>query len=254
MLDSFKIPIVFAHRGASADAPENTLASFSLAVTLGSSAIELDVQLSADDSVVVFHDPSVEKTTNGKGKIKDLTLDQIKSLDAGHTFGNAYPAEKIPTLEEVFSALSPEIFLNIELKNLTTPTDNLSEEVAKLIQNHHAEHRVLVSSFSPEPLKKFQNLLPSVPLGRLIYRPVMVDFHRIFSSSLSFYQTVHISIKAFNKRRIDSLHKLGKQVFIYTLNHPRDILAALNCGADGFFTDDPALANRILAENGYNLS
>ena len=99
MLDSLTRPIIFAHRGASAHAPENTLAAFSLAVTLGSPAIELDVQLSADDSVVVFHDPSVERTTNGKGRIKDLTLDKLKVYDVGRlkpgtTYAHLYPMQK----------------------------------------------------------------------------------------------------------------------------------------------------------------
>src|SRR5689334_23229806 len=115
MLESLPRPVIFAHRGASAYAPENTIASFEFAVAQGTDAIELDVKLSADGHVIVHHDPTVDRTTNGKGKVKDLTLAELKTLDAGGFFSENFHGEKIPTLEEVFEAVGKRTFINVEL-------------------------------------------------------------------------------------------------------------------------------------------
>jgi len=149
MLNSLPSPVVIAHRGASVHAPENTLAAFNLAISQGAPVIELDVQLSADDEVVVFHDCSVSRTTDGSGKIRQLTLKELKSLHVGAAFGTSYPNAKIPTLNEIFNDLNPDIFLNIELKNLTSPLDSLPSKVAKIVQSSHDNNRVLISSFNP---------------------------------------------------------------------------------------------------------
>src|SRR5690242_12342962 len=102
MLESLSRPVIFAHRGACAHAPENTLASFELALAQQADAIELDAKLSADGFVVVHHDDTVDRTTDGKGRLKNLTLAELKKLDAGSSFAETFKGEKIPTLEEVF--------------------------------------------------------------------------------------------------------------------------------------------------------
>ena len=155
-------PVLLAHRGASARAPENTMIAFNLAVSQGAPAIELDVQLSADDKVVVFHDCTASRTTDGSGKISQHTLDYIKSLHAGAAFGTAFPDAKVPTLDEVFNELDQNVYLNIELKNLSSPFDSLPNKVAKIIQNHQAKNRVLISSFNPIALTRMLRHLPSV--------------------------------------------------------------------------------------------
>src|ERR1041384_8836764 len=94
MLESLPRPVIIAHRGASARAPENTIASFELAVAQGAEAIELDVKLSADGHVIVHHDPTVDRTTNGKGKVKDLTLAELQQLDAGGFFSETFRSEE----------------------------------------------------------------------------------------------------------------------------------------------------------------
>src|SRR5512132_2581784 len=102
MLTSLLQPIIFAHLGASANAPENTLAAFELALEQNADAIELDVKLSADGQVIVIHDPTVDRTTGSHGRVKDLSLAELRSLDAGSFFSEKYTGEKIPTLEEEF--------------------------------------------------------------------------------------------------------------------------------------------------------
>ena len=245
-------PILLAHRGASAHAPENTMIAFNLAVSQGAPAIELDVQLSADDIVVVFHDRTASRTTNGSGKIRQHTLNHLKSLHAGAAFGSTFPDARVPTLEEVLNELDPNIYLNIELKNLCSPFDSLPCKVAKIIRKHQAKNRVLISSFNPIALTRMLHHLPSVPRGLLLHRPSHVDLCIFLPGLISGFQTINTSITCITEYRVDSLHKLGKKVYTYTLNHPDDIQYALNCGVDGFFTDDPALGLRILSESGYN--
>ncbi len=247
-------PILLAHRGASAHAPENTMIAFNLAISQGAPAIELDVQLSADDIVVVFHDRTASRTTNGSGKIRQHTLNHLKSLHAGAAFGSTFPDARVPTLEEVLNELDPNIYLNIELKNLSSPFDSLPGKVAKIIRKHQAKNRVLISSFNPIALTRMLRHLPSVPRGLLLHRPSHVDLCIFLPGLISDFQTINTSITCITEYRVDSLHKLGKKVYTYTLNHPDDIQYALNCGVDGFFTDDPALGLRTLSESGYNIN
>ena len=247
-------PVLLAHRGASAHAPENTMIAFNLAISQGAPAIELDVQLSADDKVVVFHDRTASRTTNGSGKISQHTLNYLKSLHAGAAFGTAFPDAKVPTLDEVFNELDQNVYLNIELKNLSSPFDSLPNKVAKIIQNHQAKNRVLISSFNPIALTRMLRHLPSVSRGLLLHKPSHVDLCIFLPGLISGFQTIHTSIACITENRVDSLHKLGKKVYTFTLNHPDNIQYALNCGVDGFFTDDPALGLRILSERGYNIN
>src|SRR5919108_5142241 len=134
MLTSLPQPIIFAHRGASAYAPENTMAAFELALTQGTDAIELDVKLSADEQAVVIHDATVDRTTGGRGRVKDLSLAELRSLDAGRFFSEKYIGEKIPTLEEVFERVGERTFINVELTNYNSRRDRLVETVSTLVK------------------------------------------------------------------------------------------------------------------------
>src|SRR5437867_7569994 len=132
MLQSLPRPIIFAHRGASAYAPENTLAAFELALAQNADAIELDVKLSADGHAIVIHDPTVDRTTAHHGRVRDLSLAELSALDAGSFFSEKFHGERIPTLEEVFETMGKRTFINVELTNYSTPHDHLVETVCKL--------------------------------------------------------------------------------------------------------------------------
>ena len=122
-------PLIFAHRGASAHAPENTLSAFELALEQGAHGIELDVKLTADGEVVVFHDPTIDRTTGGQGRISQLTLAALRELDAGSSFSEKFSGEKIPTLAEVFETIGRRAFINVELTNYSTRNDGLADKV-----------------------------------------------------------------------------------------------------------------------------
>jgi len=126
-------PAVIGHRGASAAAPENTLAAFNLAVLLGADAVELDAKLSKDDVPVVMHDPTVDRTTDGRGRVADLTLADLKKLDAGSWKDAKYTGERAPTLAEVFEAVGSRLWINVELTNYTTRGDGLEAAVGQVV-------------------------------------------------------------------------------------------------------------------------
>jgi len=241
-------PVIFAHRGASSHAPENTLSAFRLAVEQGASAIELDAQLTADQEVVVFHDTTLSRTTSGHGKVSDFTLAELQQLNAGVNFKPAYDAERIPTLADVLHNIPDTILLNIELKNLRTPSDALPLKTADLIQKFQAQQRVLISSFNPIALYKFQRQIPEVPRGRLLYNRLAIKIHELLPRLTSSYQSIHLPFRAITRKVVRTFHKRELKVFAYTLNHPQDIIDAIEAGVDGFFTDDPGFASRLLNE------
>ncbi len=243
-------PVIFAHRGASSHAPENTLAAFQLAIDQGANAIELDVQLTQDQEVIVFHDAHLGRTTDGTGRVKDLTLAEIKTLNAGLSFSPAYQNQNIPTLKEVLDFLPQEILLNIELKNMHSPFDELPARTASIIQNQNAENRVLLSSFNTVALRKISSSSSSIPLGLLLRSSLITRLRSIFPYLQKNFYSIHLPFTFLNPQLISTFQKAGLKVFTYTLNHTQDILSATKMGIDGFFTDDPGFASRILMQQG----
>ena len=152
MLESLPRPAIFAHRGASAHAPENTLAAFKTALEQGADAIELDAKLSSDGIVVAIHDESVNRTTGAPGLVSQTSLAGLRALDAGSFLSDKFCGEKIPTLEEVFEAVGQRTFINVELTNYKTPDDHLIESVCMLVRKFRMQERVLFSSFLPSNL------------------------------------------------------------------------------------------------------
>ncbi len=168
-LESFYMGRVlnFGHRGASHDAPANTLAAFDLAADCGADGVELDVRLTADRQPVVIHDSTVDATTDGSGRVAEMSLAEIKALDAGRSFDPRFAGERIPTLGEVFEALGQLLLFNVELKGLSLKPDGLEAVVAQTIARHNMASRVIVSSFNPLRLRRFRRLLPQVAIGYL---------------------------------------------------------------------------------------
>lgn len=247
MFPNLPHPTIFAHRGASAYAPENTLASFELALRQGADAIELDAKLSADGQVVVFHDMTVERTTAGKGRVKDLTLAELRKLDAGSHFDIAFKGEHIPTLDEVFKAVGQLTITNVELTNYNALFDELPYKVAELVKRHKLTRRVIFSSFNPVALLRIRRLLPEVPVG-LLCEPGQKGFWaRSWFGRLLAYQSLHPEHSDVTPVMLKSVHRRGGRVFTYTVNREEDMHRLFSLGVDGIFTDDPVLAQRVLA-------
>jgi len=160
-------PLNFGHRGAPKVAPENTLASFQKAREMGADGVELDVMLCADGEVVVSHDFSVDRTTDGQGRVQDLPLADLKALDAGSWFGAEFRGERMPTLLEVVQWAGDDLLLNIELKNLGIGTEGLESKVIAIVREHKLEQRVVLSSFNPLVLRRIRQLAPTLHTGLL---------------------------------------------------------------------------------------
>lgn len=246
MLNQLPRPTFFAHRGASAYAPENTLAAFELALRQGADAIELDAKLTADGQVVVIHDQTVDRTTEGTGRVKDLTLAELRKLDAGSHFDFAFRGELIPTLDEVFKAVGQLAFINVELTNYSSPTDSLPEKVATLVKRHKIARRVMFSSFNPFALIRARRLLPEVPIGLLAIAGRNGAWARSWIGRWLSYQSLHPEMGDASPDLVESVHRHGGRVYVYTVNKAEDMRRLLAMGADGFFTDDPILARQIL--------
>jgi glycerophosphoryl diester phosphodiesterase len=246
LFSQFSRPIIFGHRGACAHAPENTLASFRLAVEEGADFIELDAKLSKDQQVMVIHDPTVDRTTNGKGKVNELTLTDLKTLDAGSHFDSKFAGEKLPTLDEVFKAVGKQIYVNVELTNYSSKNDALIPLVAEVVKANQMEDRVIFSSFLPKNLAEMRKLIPQAPMAILCLSGLAGLLSRSFLCLGVSPKIVHPYLADTSAALVKREHKRGRRVHVWTVNEETDMERLLKMGVDGIFTDDPGKANKIL--------
>lgn len=239
-----KAPLVIAHRGASSLAPENTLAAFRLAVELGVDGIELDAKLSSDGIVVVHHDQTLERTTSGSGLVRAKKNSELRKLDAGSKFNDAFRGERIPTLDEVFTEVGHSILINVELTNYGTVFDLLVKEVASLVARHQLEEQVLLSSFNPIAIWQASRALPGVRRALLIHGSSPRIFRNIFMSCLP-VDDVHPAVQLVDQGWVERQHSRDRRVRAWTVNEPERIQSLLEMGVDGVITDTPDLAIRV---------
>lgn len=245
MLDHFPRPLIFAHRGASAHAPENTLAAFELALEHGADGVELDAKLSADGHVVVIHDATVDRTTDGHGRVAQMPLAALRELDAGARFSEAFRGQRLPLLEEVFEAVGKRAFINVELTNYTTPRDDLVEKVCALIERHGLQKRLLLSSFFAANLNRAARLLPEAPRALLALSGWMGWWARSFGFAFGEYQALHPYLRDVTRQQIGRVHRLHRRIHVWTVNDAGEMCRLLEWGVDGLFSDDPRLAVEV---------
>ena len=250
MIEHFPRPIIFAHRGDHAHAPENTLPAFQQALQKGADGVELDVKLTLDGHVIVIHDPTVDRTTDGKGRVASLTFEAIRKLDAGKWFDEKFAGTKVPLLEEVFEVVGKGKMINIELKNLTTPRDGLMMKVSELIKRHNNQSQILFSSFYPSNLKTSAQMLPEVPRGLLAMSGWLGLWARSFGFMFGDYQALHPHISSTSREQILRVHRLKRCVHVWTVNTPEEINQLKEWDVDGIITDDPQMAVRALGRGG----
>lgn len=220
------------HRGARGYAPENTLKSLQKAIELGVDAIELDVQLCKSGELVVIHDDTVDRTTDGSGFVKKIKLKDLKKLDAGM-------GERIPTLEEVLNLADRRVKVNIELKGPKTakPVMKLIDEYIR-IKGWNLDD-FIISSFKRKELREARAFNPLIQLGVLISKPRLID-----RWSFRFAQKIRANfigpgMKLATKRFVQKAHTHGFKVFVWTANDPKDIKKLIKSGVDGIFCDYP---------------
>ncbi len=239
-------PLNFAHRGASHEAPENTLAAFLLAAELGADGIELDVQLSKDGEVVVIHDFVLETTTNGQGPVSNRTLAELKELDAGSSFDPVFADQRIPTLQEVIEAVGRQLLLNIELKTKSKRDDALAQAIVRIVEEHHLLDRIVVSSFNPLALRQVRNLNPWIPLG-LLYAPDQpLILRRPWSRHLVHPEALHPHHSTIDQQYVRWAKAQGYRVHTWTVDDPGRMWQLMRQGVDIIITNQPDQLRQVL--------
>ncbi len=221
--------MIIGHRGASGHVPENTLASFAMALEMEADAIELDVHLTKSGELVVIHDHSVDRVSNGKGIVADMTLVELKkyTLEQG---------EKIPTLDEVCDLIDRRCVINVELKGPST-AGPVAELIRKRVQeNGWSYEHFFVSSFNHHELYAFHQLLPEVQTGALL-EGVPLRYAE-FAEDVG---ATHIVLCGYSVTPafIEDAHNRGLQVFVYTVNELKDMKLLKKMGVDGIITNYP---------------
>lgn len=237
-----------AHRGASATAPENTLAAFRAAVDAGADGVELDVQLSADGVAVIHHDFDLGRTDDGRGPLREQTLAQLRRLDAGGWKDPRFTGERIPTLAEVFALLDRQALVNVELKTKSTRGEGLEAAVFNDIQRAHMTDRVIVSSFNPFALMRFRDLAAGIPLG-LLYSPDMpVHLRRTWLRPAVRPEALHPRHDMVSADLMAWARKSGYRVNTWTVDDPTEMRRLLDLGVDAIITNVPDVLRGVMAE------
>jgi glycerophosphoryl diester phosphodiesterase len=241
-------PVIIAHRGYRKRYPENTLAAFAAAFDAGAGMVELDVTLTRDRRVVVLHDDTLDRTTDGRGQVRAYTLDELKRLDAGSWFDPCFTGERLPTLEEVLNLCTARGMVNIEIKagafEAGRLPDTIEEQVLTAVAKRGMGDRVLLSSFETRFLARIAERTNAPAIGVLTER-------RIGSDPLSLCKRLrafswHPDFRSVTTARVRAMHAAGIMVFPYTVNRPEDFRGLLQMGVDGVFTDDPPLLQTVI--------
>jgi glycerophosphoryl diester phosphodiesterase len=228
-----------AHRGSSGTHPENTLAAFLAAADEGAQMCELDVQATRDGAVVVMHDETVDRTTDGHGAVGQLTLTEIQRLDAGAKFDAKFSGERIPTLDEVMTAVRSKLGLNIEIKE-----GAVERQVCELMRAHDALTTSMVSSFEWQALEAVRAIDPAIRVALLAEK----------NPAALLEAAVAMRAYAVNPRYdlVDAAicreaHHRGLQVLVWTVDVPAAMRTLIDAGVDGIMTDYPARLRDVLA-------
>lgn len=227
--------VLIAHRGASGYRPENTIAAFKKAVEMGSKAFEFDLQLTKDEKVVVFHDYTLERCTNGKGKLREKTLAELKKLDNGSWFDKEYKNEKIPTLVEVIEVVKGGDFINLELKRDKDEKRSLVDKVLEVVKMYKIEDKVLISSFDHSLLEEVYSKNPKVKIGVLFEEKKdyadYVENLDLEAYSINLWKVLVSGVE------VEGIKKNNYKLYSFTVNEKEEGEKLREYGVDGIFTN-----------------
>jgi len=232
-----------AHRGASGEAPENTIASFQRAIAQGADVIETDAQLSKDKEIILLHDETVERTTDGRGKVSQLTLKEIKSLDAGSWFGKEFSGEKIPTLTEALEVIRGRTKLNIEFKGKNLL---LVPKVINLLKEEGFIKEAILSSFNYSFLEEAKRFDPRITTGLLFATPAQRG------KSFPYWKGTDLILPRYNmvtKNLVEKIHSKDLKVIAWTVDEPEKIKRLIDLGVDGIASNYPGLLTKALTKS-----
>jgi len=229
-------PVVVAHRGASVEAPENTLAAFRRALELGAPAMELDVHRTADGELVAIHDATVDRTTNGTGAVAEMTLEALRQLDAGAWKGKAFAVERIPTRAEVGRLARGRASLVVEIK-----AAGIADQVVATLEAEGVLDESFVISFSQETARRVKELRPDTTVGLLSGKAE--DLPLVAELGLDAFCPHHA---AATEEMARELHAANRLLSVWTVNDEEGMRRMAALGADLITSDNPALALKVL--------
>ena len=246
---------VIAHRGASGQAPENTLAAIHKALDIGVDMIEIDVRQTRDGAIVLLHDRTLNRTTNGKGRVAKQTLKEVQALDAGSWFDPRFATEGVPTLEEAMQLIDGQCGLLIEIKDGDLLHPIFCKRLVRLIQQHKAHSWVVVQSFSTKVLRAVYRLDPAIELNKLIHYAVpglpvyndgTVRFGNVFADRLT--TAVNLNSRHFNRRVVRKLRTHKRATYLWTVDDPEAMQRLIKLKADGIITNYPDRLKAVLKD------
>jgi len=238
-------PVIWAHRGSSREAPENTLAAFALAAQQGADGVELDVQLAGTGEVVVLHDESLGRTTGFAGLLRETSWTKLRTLDAGSRKSARWAGERVPLLAQVLGETPQTLLVNIELKCERADDRGLTASVVKVVREARAQHRVLLSSFNPLCLWRARALAPQLPRALLFEGEMSWPLRQALLAPLG--QALHPEASLITAQRAAHWRARGYTLAAWTVDDPAVATLLWARGVSGLITNDPA---RLLARFG----
>ncbi|MEN1967758.1 glycerophosphodiester phosphodiesterase family protein [Lentibacillus sp. N15] len=234
----------FAHRGSLTEAPENTLPAFQKAMGHGAQALELDVQLTKDQQLIICHDHKLSRfNKEAVGLIKDFTLAEIKNIDVGSAFSEEYQGTTLITLDELLEICPSDLLLNIEIKNIPVIYPGIERLLLNCLQRHNRLDNVIISSFDHVALANVQQLAPDMPLGMLFYYRILRAWEYVKASGLRI-QSIHPNQVYVDQTFVQECKRLGYKVYPYTVNAVERYKELLSFGVDGVFSNEPGIFGR----------
>lgn len=234
-----RTPEITAHRGSSLEAPENTIAAIEKAIDEGADYVEIDVRMTGDGTVVLMHDASLERMTGVEKMVWDISLEDLKQLDAGASFSEEFAGEQVPTLEEVIDVASGRIRLNIEIK-ISSKTPELPQKVAEVIIEKDFANQCVVSSFNYIALGKVKAVSEDIKTGLIITMP-LGSYTEL--KNVDFYSLNALFISA---RQIDMIHRLGYEIHVWGVKDEQIVRKMVDFGVDNIIAADPIMAREAV--------
>ena len=243
--------LIIAHRGANKYAPQNTLPAFKRAYELGCDGFETDVHITKDGKIVICHNYTIDETSTGKGKVADMTLDELKSYDFGSYFSKKFEGTEIPTLDEFLSFVETTDIsvLNIEIKSPKESETAIVKETIKAVKEHDLFDKLLISSFDPKLLIEAKMIDSKCKTG-FLYSPKSPTLVKMIWRQLRYTKSigcdaVHPHYSFVNKAFVENAHKMGIKVNPWTVDYPFVIDKLLKIGVDGIITDLPDVVGKM---------
>ncbi len=244
---------VIAHRGYSGKYPENTMLAFKKAEKAGCDEIELDVQLSKDDVLVIIHDETIDRVSDGSGFVRDYTFKELQKYNINKKFGDQYGFNTIPSLEEYLDWVkNKQITTNIELKSGNYYYEDLEEKVVKMVREYGLESRVMFSSFNHVSLIRCKQLIPEISCGILTLKNGLGNVG--YFASKYHLECYHPDIRGVTDEIVQNCKDYGIKMNVWTVNDEEGLQKLYDWGCDGVITNYPKLCKKWLASQGNNPS